>query len=158
MVARTSGGTRGSAPNADIGSVGARARIAKTTKLMTATVGMAMRRRLRMYLPTYSNLIPAATVTRWICPTASPLRPLRLGYLYQSWMLYISESHPVGVFPLTVVLMPDVTWVRVTIGMITTLRIRLSLACLMIVARLAGSVSLRSWSIRPSNVLSEYRL
>src|SRR4029077_14160995 len=145
IAARTSGGTRGSAPNDERGSVGASARMANTTKLMIATVGMAMRRRLRMYRPTYSNLIPTGQGRGG----GSPPRPRRhyaLGYLYQSAMLYISESQPVGVSPLMVVLMPDVTWVRVTIGMITTLRIRLSLACLMSVARFAGSVSLRSWS------------
>ena len=108
-----------------------------------------------MYLPTYSNLIPAVPVTRWTRRPPRHRRPLRLGYLYQSWIAYISESQPVGTAPFTVLLMPDVTWVRVTIGMITTLRIRLSLACLMIVARFAGSVSLRSWSIRPSKVESE---
>jgi hypothetical protein len=56
MFARTSGGTRGSAPNCDRGSVGASARMAYTTKLMTMSVGIAMRRRLRMYLPTYMFL------------------------------------------------------------------------------------------------------
>jgi len=56
MFARTSADPR-SAPNWESGSVGASARIAYTTKLMTMSVGIAMRRRLRMYLPTYMSLI-----------------------------------------------------------------------------------------------------
>src|SRR5258705_6551723 len=50
MRSGTSGGTRGSAPKDAMGSVGASARIAKTTKLMTMSVGTAMRSRRRMYL------------------------------------------------------------------------------------------------------------
>ena len=57
-----------------------------------------------------------------------------------------------------VLLIAEVTWVRVTIGMITTSRIRMSFACLIKVARLAESVSLRSWSMIPSNCGLEYRL
>src|SRR5579859_6063982 len=155
MFARTSGGTRGSAPNCESGSVGASARIAYTTKLMTMIVGIAMRSRRRMYLPTYLLPHPDGPAARWDRPIAPPRHRQSFGYLYQSWMLYISESHPVGVSPLMVLLMADVTWVRVTIGMITTLRIRLSFAFLMRSARLAGSVSLRSWSMYPSKVGSE---
>src|SRR5260221_12198487 len=82
MFARTSGGTRGSAPKADSGSVGARARIAYTTKLMTMIVGIAMRSRLRMYLPTYIVLIPAVPAARWSCPPRCRIPPR-----YAVWLL-----------------------------------------------------------------------
>src|SRR5438445_9108623 len=55
MFSRTSGGIAGFSANCDSGSPGASARIAKTTKLMSSKVGMAMRSRRPMYLPTLGN-------------------------------------------------------------------------------------------------------
>src|SRR4029450_13053762 len=62
-------------PKEASGSVGASARIAKTTKLMTMSVGMAMRRRLATYLPTRQPLMPSGLedrVARWRSSTALP--------------------------------------------------------------------------------------
>src|SRR2546430_3792925 len=53
IFSRTSGGTFGFAANCASGSPGARARIAYTTKLMTSSVGIAIRRRRAMYRPTW---------------------------------------------------------------------------------------------------------
>src|SRR5688572_7099900 len=52
---RTSGGTSGFSANWDIGSPGASARIVKRTALMTRRVGIEMRSRRRMYLPTAAH-------------------------------------------------------------------------------------------------------
>src|SRR5688572_9286077 len=52
---RTSGGTSGFRANCAIGSPGASARIVKRTALMTRSVGMEMRSRRRIYLPTAAH-------------------------------------------------------------------------------------------------------
>src|SRR2546423_11911314 len=109
MLARTSGGTRGSAPNCERGSVGASARIAYTTKLMTMIVGTAMKSRRRMYLPTYVVPRPSGRGGAVDVHRAAVIRRLSFGHLYQSWMPYLSEFQPVRVLPLTGILMPYLT-------------------------------------------------
>jgi len=62
-------------------------------------------------------------------------------------MAYISESQPVGTTLFKVLDIPEVTCVRVTTGMITTSKMRMSFACLNSEARLAGSFSERRLSM-----------
>src|SRR5687768_8902734 len=52
---RTSGGTSGLSANWDMGSPGASARMVNSTALMTRSVGIEMRSRRRMYLPTAAH-------------------------------------------------------------------------------------------------------
>src|SRR5258708_38744360 len=65
-------------------------------------------------------------------------------------MSHISESQPLATTPFNAVLTPDVIWLRQTIGMTTISRMRMSFACLMRLARFAGSVSLLRWALAAS--------
>src|SRR5687768_15201598 len=65
---RTSGGTSGLSANWDIGSPGASARMAKRTALMTSRVGIEMRSRRRMYLPTAAHPHPVTRESALLAP------------------------------------------------------------------------------------------
>src|SRR5258705_2582701 len=97
MFSRISGVTEGLVANCDIGSPGANARMAKITRLITSSVGMASKERRKIY---WLIGFPRFRVAeRLSCECRSVEKPAR-SYLLHSAMFHSSVSHwlPVGPF------------------------------------------------------------